>query len=800
MIKGFLIAGISVAIAGAVAVIVLFNTFVCTISFGLFGDCPEDQIDFQVLTEKEFVDLGEAMAKVREKANKDVDVKGKNYTEYKSTLNDEMMNEAEVHIRALYQTDWHAIQGIGMTEEAMEKEFGDLDKSDAQLVKIWKMAKHQMDEVKDGKSWYNDWRSHHEFTISDWVIKVQLDVYRCYLVGDESSWVKVLNWTGLTETPCEDLDKLYEETFGEAGQVVHPDDRSTLSHIHTISQETWTCQATGEEVGMQWSLFSTASAHHFDETVPRGEAPDCGEGYKAIAGRSVTAKHMTYVDLLAVLKAFDKYTMYEPGETVRKEETYNDYLEYMLRVLYDMYYGDDSLIELPGGIMPSNGWLVPMEEGTYYKTSPFGPRSMNGKNFHYGVDMATHGTQKVPIYATRGGVVVFANPNANSPVGSAINGNNSDVGGCGGYIVIQHDDKSSATYCHMYREDILVQNGWVVQQGQLIAGVGNNGIGSTGHHLDIKICLEAVSRSCPGPGGNLTGYTDPEKEPVSYILNADRGKATAGNLNKAVDYFNEVATALKKAGSLSEKQKIAQGYLMPGFTPGMVGSADEIFGYMSWKYETSFRPSTFCSSGVGDSGGISCGVHQMTKTTQKSFVNWLQQKGTDPYLKYYGALKGITTGTTQFANTWKAAGSKNEPEFFAVQEEYFSLNYWDPMIVTFKREFNVDLRTEPYYIREVVYSRSIQHGPGTKVFKNALGNASKYQSLKGEKWIEAVYNESSRVSGGSLVYFGRNSYDVQRGVYNRLRYREPCDAKLLMANPNTDITNTCPSPNKNIGQ
>lgn len=118
-------------------------------------------------------------------------------------------------------------------------------------------------------------------------------------------------------------------------------------------------------------------------------------------------------------------------------------------------------------------FTVPLERGTFWLSSPFGPRrKKNGVwAFHYGLDMAApHGT---PVKAVAHGVVIEACRSR----------------GFGNTVVVSHSNKVQTRYAHMSRIDVIV--GETVEQGQRIGRVGNTGNtrGRNGVHLHIEVLL-----------------------------------------------------------------------------------------------------------------------------------------------------------------------------------------------------------------------------------------------------------------------------------------------------------------------
>ncbi len=104
---------------------------------------------------------------------------------------------------------------------------------------------------------------------------------------------------------------------------------------------------------------------------------------------------------------------------------------------------------------------------------------------HSGMDIAPIGAAPgvVPVIAAKSGTVVF--PDASTSVGY---GNGTGIGGStyGNYIRIQHTDGNYTLYAHLHANSILVRTGDSVEQGQVIAYVGNSGR-STGTHLHFEV-------------------------------------------------------------------------------------------------------------------------------------------------------------------------------------------------------------------------------------------------------------------------------------------------------------------------
>lgn len=124
----------------------------------------------------------------------------------------------------------------------------------------------------------------------------------------------------------------------------------------------------------------------------------------------------------------------------------------------------------------SNSIVMPLKEGSYRLTSPFGYRvdPISGtQSSHAGQDFgAPAGT---PIYAVANGTVKHA--------GAGIQGRSNNL------IIIEHEingEKFYSWYVHMYDDGVLVKQGDTVSAGDQIGLVGSNG-NSTGPHLHFEV-------------------------------------------------------------------------------------------------------------------------------------------------------------------------------------------------------------------------------------------------------------------------------------------------------------------------
>ena len=136
-------------------------------------------------------------------------------------------------------------------------------------------------------------------------------------------------------------------------------------------------------------------------------------------------------------------------------------------------------------------------------------------NGHGAIDIASggRGVGSINVIASKSGTVIY--PTDKSQTSYSDNGylGNSDGGGYGNYIKIQHSDGTITLYAHLSQNTITVIAGDVVEQGQVIAKLGHSG-NSTGPHLHFEM------RKGGDSGANRVDpldYVDPDNpRPISY--------------------------------------------------------------------------------------------------------------------------------------------------------------------------------------------------------------------------------------------------------------------------------------------
>ena len=123
------------------------------------------------------------------------------------------------------------------------------------------------------------------------------------------------------------------------------------------------------------------------------------------------------------------------------------------------------------------GFMWPLPQSCYHITYPFGTRLhpvYHTYKTHYGIDIAA--PRNTSVYASKPGKVTAAQYHSSY----------------GNYILIDHLDGTSTLYAHLNTGTLKVKKGDVVNQGDIIAGVGTTGV-STGYHLHFEVRVNGNS-------------------------------------------------------------------------------------------------------------------------------------------------------------------------------------------------------------------------------------------------------------------------------------------------------------------
>jgi len=195
---------------------------------------------------------------------------------------------------------------------------------------------------------------------------------------------------------------------------------------------------------------------------------------------------------------------------------------------------------------------------------------------------------------------------------------------------------------------------------------------------------------------------------------------------------------------------------------------NSMLGVLSGQYESNGNPGSV-SSGVGDSGGVSYGVWQLSSKvgSLSSFMLWLSSE--DP--SYFSSLdnaRKLDGGTygTNFNTIWKTFGLNDYREFYELQHKYIKSKYYDVLVNNLMSTGNYEPRLRSFAVRNVLWSTAVHHGAS-----GAYNIISKFKSVTDiNQFISSIYAERSKVD----IYFS-SSPTLHASLINRF-IREKADA------------------------
>lgn len=659
----------------------------------------------------------------------------------------EEVDEAELHLRALANTDWYALDGTDIFQRGKHNSIVMEDGKEkikdefkgTMVEKTWLVARGLREDKQASLYKYATKKRTDKWDERDWMLNARFIAYSCYFNGDtQPAANNLFEWiaTLFDKGPCSKLNEiLLDQSGGKYPQYIEQDkpnkidDWSVLNHEHSKKEITWVCKPKPPEEekknakqvnGTQKGTLKLVT-HRSEETVSK---KDCQYGY------TEQIEEKWYADFpslysgeasKSVLKYFEKYSLIIDGKTVSKGKT--DYFKELERII-GMFYGEalmsnDSMIVTAGG---GTNFIVPMEDGTYNFASPFGPRW--GK-LHAGDDMGTAGAVGVPIYATSNGVVISTGW----------------VNGYGYTVMIKQDNGYYSFYAHMQEDFVVVKKDQKVQQAQLVGGVGN--VPDVPYHLHFEVCeKEVVSAS-----GNLMcgDHVDPEDDDNSKDNKDDEAKL---KFNTAQDMGKSNAAASKFMKEWKEKAKAGEVFIMPGYVGAGGGNGPR--GVLSEEFESQKGE---CAIERGDYGGLSCGFYQFANNPYGQvcgFVTWLKETGAADYYNYFASYcptKNTIIGSdVAFKNHWNAIFARNggqlPADFKDLQWRYAKMIDYDPVVNRLKKTHNFDVGTRHIAVQEMIWSMGMQQ-PGLipGIFNYAGYSAStNWASVNDRDLITKVYD------------------------------------------------------------
>lgn len=206
---------------------------------------------------------------------------------------------------------------------------------------------------------------------------------------------------------------------------------------------------------------------------------------------------------------------------------------------------------------------------------------------------------------------------------------------------------------------------------------------------------------------------------------------------------------------------------------------DYRLGTLSARYESGREGPV--AIGWDSTGGWSYGQYQLASNTgaMAEYLSWAQTNAPQVYeaLSRAGGDSAARAGTDTFKNTWQTLMA--DPVAAESQHEYIANKYYGGGLRSIRSRTGVDLSTRSPIVGDVIWSTSVQHGPGgcARIFERAfqtLGTTNPSDAAI----IEAVYNE--RAADGGMRYFGRSTAAVRQSVVRRFQ-NEKADGLRYLA-------------------
>ena len=216
-------------------------------------------------------------------------------------------------------------------------------------------------------------------------------------------------------------------------------------------------------------------------------------------------------------------------------------------------------------------------------TATFGGNDSVHQGSHGALDISTgNALGNVNIIAAKDGTVVY--PTDRSLIQFPDNGSlsNTDGGGYGNYVIIEHSDGNFTLYGHMAQNSITVVAGDKVKQGQVIGKMGHSGR-STGAHLHFEVRA----------GGNSSQN---KVDPLDYVSQEDpRPQCTD---------FSLTTTTLSKSEFVAKMNAYCESSGREAFCTNFAAHAEEVYDV---SLESGVNPELVVVTAGTEQGWTKCG-------------------------------------------------------------------------------------------------------------------------------------------------------------------------------------------------
>lgn len=204
------------------------------------------------------------------------------------------------------------------------------------------------------------------------------------------------------------------------------------------------------------------------------------------------------------------------------------------------------------------------------------------------------------------------------------------------------------------------------------------------------------------------------------------------------------------------------GYQAPA--GGQQGAATTPVGELSARYESGGRGVGFISSGRGDPGGQSYGIHQLSSAS--SMGAFLASAEGAPYREEFGNLR---PGTAEFNRVYRQIAERDPQALADAQRNFYTRTHYEPLRTTAEsRGFDVSNRA----VQEALFSMSVQHGGAATIVERAARSLQPNSSVEAQ--IQALYRARTEYVRG----LSNLPEETRSSVLDRYR-REERDALAI---------------------
>ena len=337
--------------------------------------------------------------------------------------------------------------------------------------------------------------------------------------------------------------------------------------------------------------------------------------------------------------------------------------------------------------------------------------------------------------------------------------------------------------------DPKLREKWLLQRGQHRANAALDHVMGWGHQRAVQAKEVEVGNILQG---HQSAYleTDDQDERARILTDMDAalkvGEGTGLILPRTAQRLRQhyIDGALQVDADARINAGDAEGVLRDmGLMPGGRQSAPPVklvapksdIGSVSAKYESGGQGVGFVSTGAGDPGGPSYGIHQLS--SKDSMPAFLRSEEGAPYA---AKLRGLAPGSAEFNRVYKQVTADDPDGMAAAQKAFYTRTHYAPLLEKAKElGYAVDDRG----VQEALFSMAVQHGGAARIVESAASSTARDP----REQIKALYAARTDYVAGLGSLPGR----TKQSVLNRYR-SEVKDALRLSGTTTKDDARDMP--------